>query len=355
MRERRGTSPPGRPKGEYRSAQHEGGPIARRAVPRASTGVRSTKVVQCAPQGRPKAIASSGSGAQRRHMSAPAHFVIDVVVPVYNAPDDVRACVESVLAHLRPDVRLVLIDDASPDPRIAQYFGELERRAHPQVVLLRNERNLGFTGTANRGMQLSRADVVLLNSDTIVTAGWLDALMHCAATDPRIGTITPFSNNAEICSFPRFCENNAVAGRRRPRAGARGARRGRGPDLSGPADGRRLLHVRPPRAARRESASSTWRSGWATARRTTCACARRARDGATCSPTTRSSRTRAGARSPARRPSSARATWRCCSSAIRTTSTWCARTSPPIRCGRCARRRRCGSPSTRSRGAACCT
>ena len=60
-------------------------------------------------------------------------------------------------------------------------------------------------------MQLSRADVVLLNSDTIVTAGWLDAIMHCAATDPRIGTITPFSNNAEICSFPRFCEDNPWA------------------------------------------------------------------------------------------------------------------------------------------------
>ena len=160
-------SPPGRPKGEYRSAQHEGSP-----------------------------------------MSAAAHFVIDIVVPVYNAPDDLRACVESVLAHLRPDVRVVLIDDASPDPRIAEFFEELERRAHPQVVLLRNERNLGFTGTANRGMQLSRADVVLLNSDTIVTAGWLDAIMHCAATDPRNGTITPFSNNAEICSFPRFCVNN---------------------------------------------------------------------------------------------------------------------------------------------------
>ncbi|MFO1316083.1 MAG: glycosyltransferase [Burkholderiales bacterium] len=140
-------------------------------------------------------------------MAAP-HFVIDVVVPVYNAPDDVRLCLDAVLAHLRPDVRVVLIDDASPDPRIAAYFAEVERLAHPQVVLLRNERNLGFTGTANRGMQLSRADVVLLNSDTIVTAGWLDAIMHCAATDPRTGTITPFSNNAEICSFPRFCEDN---------------------------------------------------------------------------------------------------------------------------------------------------
>jgi len=133
------------------------------------------------------------------------HFVIDVVVPVYNAPEDVRLCVASVLANLRPDVRLVLIDDASPNPGVAAFFEELRMLAHPQVVLLRNEVNLGFTGTANRGMGLSRADVILLNSDTIVTAGWLDALMHGAATDPRIGTITPFSNNAEICSFPDFC------------------------------------------------------------------------------------------------------------------------------------------------------
>lgn len=142
-------------------------------------------------------------------MTGEPHYVIDVVVPVYNAPDDVRDCVASVLAHLRPDVRLVLIDDASPDPRIADCFRELAAQAHPQVVLLRNETNVGFTGTANRGMQLSRADVILLNSDTIVTHGWLDAIMHCVATDPRIGTITPFSNNAEICSFPRFCVDNA--------------------------------------------------------------------------------------------------------------------------------------------------
>ncbi|MCC7328468.1 MAG: glycosyltransferase [Burkholderiales bacterium] len=136
------------------------------------------------------------------------HYVIDIVVPVYNAADDLRRCVDSVLTHLRPDVRLVLIDDASPDPRVAACFADYERLAHPQLVLLRNEVNLGFTGTANRGMQLSRADVVLLNSDTIVTSGWLEAIMHCAATDSSIGTITPFSNNAEICSFPRFCEDN---------------------------------------------------------------------------------------------------------------------------------------------------
>ena len=45
---------------------------------------------------------------------------VDIVVPVYNAPDDVRDCVASVLAHTRPPFRLVLIDDASRDPGVGE-------------------------------------------------------------------------------------------------------------------------------------------------------------------------------------------------------------------------------------------
>src|SRR2546427_832668 len=129
---------------------------------------------------------------------------IDVVIPVYNAPADLARCVDSVLAHTSGAYRLGLIDDASPGPAIGAHFAALADRALPDLVLLRNDHNLGFIGTANRGMRLSGADVVLLNSDTIATAGWLDALARCVASDPRIGTATPFSDNAEICSFPRF-------------------------------------------------------------------------------------------------------------------------------------------------------
>jgi GT2 family glycosyltransferase/glycosyltransferase involved in cell wall biosynthesis len=133
---------------------------------------------------------------------------VDIVVPVYGAPDDVRRCVDSVLRHTSGAFTLVLIDDASPDSSIATLFAEIEQRGDRRIELLRNATNLGFTETANRGMSRSRNDVVLLNSDTVVTRGWLDALLRCAASDPRIATVTPFSNNAEICSFPRFCENN---------------------------------------------------------------------------------------------------------------------------------------------------
>ncbi|MCL2297402.1 MAG: glycosyltransferase [Proteobacteria bacterium] len=138
---------------------------------------------------------------------------VDIIVPVYNAAADVAQCVASVLEKTSGDYRLILIDDASPSPDIGRLFERWEKEDVPQRILLRNEVNLGFTGTANRGMRLShhahpRRDVVLLNSDTIVTTGWLEALQRCVYSEDRIGTATPFSNNAEICSYPRFCADN---------------------------------------------------------------------------------------------------------------------------------------------------
>ena len=44
---------------------------------------------------------------------------------------------------------------------------------------------------------------VILNADTEVNAGWVDRLAAHAAREAHVGTITPFSNNATICSYPR--------------------------------------------------------------------------------------------------------------------------------------------------------
>jgi len=139
--------------------------------------------------------------------------IVDIVIPIFNACDDLRRCVDSVRRHTPSgDHCLVLIDDASTDPGIAAYLAELAAERVPGLELLRNPENLGFVATANRGMALRpERDVLLLNSDTIVTAGWLEKIRRCADSNPRIGTVTPFSNNAEICSFPVFCRNNPLA------------------------------------------------------------------------------------------------------------------------------------------------
>jgi GT2 family glycosyltransferase len=56
----------------------------------------------------------------------------------------------------------------------------------------------------------SSGDVVLLNSDTVVTRNWLGKLQQAAYSRPNIGTVTPLTNNGTIASVPRFLENNEI-------------------------------------------------------------------------------------------------------------------------------------------------
>jgi O-antigen biosynthesis protein len=104
---------------------------------------------------------------------------------------------------------LVVINDCSPEPELVDYLNQFAN--DNKITLLHNDENLGFVGTVNRGMALhSDRDVLLLNSDAEVFNDWLDRISGCAYQETKIATITPFSNNATICSYPRFCEDNEL-------------------------------------------------------------------------------------------------------------------------------------------------
>ena len=127
---------------------------------------------------------------------------VDVIVPVYRGLDYSRSCIESVMsAKCLTRYRLVIIDDCSPEPLLVEYLNSLQES--DRLIILRNAVNFGFVGTVNRGMMLSDNDVILLNSDTEVSDGWLDKLVwHAYFNNKKVGTVTPFSNNATICSYP---------------------------------------------------------------------------------------------------------------------------------------------------------
>jgi GT2 family glycosyltransferase len=136
---------------------------------------------------------------------------VDVVIPVYDGYTETVACLESVLATVPPAwARIVVVNDASPEPRITAHLRDL-KALWPQLVLLENDDNLGFVATANRGMRYDESrDVLLLNSDVEVCGDWLWRLREAAYHNERVGSITPFSNNATICSFPDFCKDNRL-------------------------------------------------------------------------------------------------------------------------------------------------
>lgn len=133
---------------------------------------------------------------------------VSIVVPVYNGVEHLRRCVESILADTHTPFELILVDDSSPDPAIRDLLKNYE--AHRAVRVLRNESNRGFVHSTNVGMKTARHDVVLLNSDTAVNPRWLQKLIVAAYSDPKIATVTPFSNAAGAFSVPEIGVNAPI-------------------------------------------------------------------------------------------------------------------------------------------------
>ncbi len=132
----------------------------------------------------------------------PQRVFVDVVIPVYRGLEETQLCLRAVLADPdRPMGRIIVIDDCSPEPALSKWLQELADDG--RIYLMRNAQNAGFVVSTNRGMEAAgEHDVVLLNSDTEVPAGWLRRLMAQAYAHPRIASVSPLSNNATICSWP---------------------------------------------------------------------------------------------------------------------------------------------------------
>jgi GT2 family glycosyltransferase len=133
---------------------------------------------------------------------------VTIVVPVHDAADELERCLASLVRNTTGPARLLLIDDASSEPRTAEVLARYA--GYSNVELLVNEENLGFTRTVNRALAHAKRDVVLLNSDTEVPPGWLGRLVEAAAGDERIATVTAISDNAGAYSVPRINERNRL-------------------------------------------------------------------------------------------------------------------------------------------------
>lgn len=132
---------------------------------------------------------------------------VAIIIPIYNAAAAVERCIASVLKHTTGNTRLILIDDASTESEIAPLLDHHIDR--PNVEILRNESNHGFTATVNRGMQhATDADVVLLNADTEVGPNWLEGLRRAAYSRSDIASATAVSDNAGAFSVPELEREN---------------------------------------------------------------------------------------------------------------------------------------------------
>ena len=107
-----------------------------------------------------------------------------IIIPVWNGASDLPDCLNALYAHSGNELEEVIcVDNASEDGSAT-----LINRRYPDVRLVRQPVNLGFAGGVNAGIEWAQGDIfVLLNQDTVVKPGWLEALISAFEDHPEFG------------------------------------------------------------------------------------------------------------------------------------------------------------------------
>lgn len=129
--------------------------------------------------------------------------MVDIIICVHNAYDDVVRCFDSVIKNSDLDFNIIIVDDGS-ESVTANFLVDVKNK-HDNVTLIRNEVGHGYTFAVNMGIDYAKSDyIVLLNSDTIVPEGWLSKLIKPLMKNDELGITGPLSNVASWQSIPRI-------------------------------------------------------------------------------------------------------------------------------------------------------
>jgi GT2 family glycosyltransferase len=121
-----------------------------------------------------------------------------VFVPVFGQLDLVRRALRALDAHTPNDVPFLVVDDCGRERVVEQWLDEVLQPSRVRQLVV-NEENLGFVRSVNAAFALRDGhDVVVVNSDVVVYAGWLGHLR--AAAGPGVASVTALSNNGSIAT-----------------------------------------------------------------------------------------------------------------------------------------------------------
>lgn len=111
--------------------------------------------------------------------------IATIVIPVHGQHLHTFSCLHSLAVHAgQTPFEVIVVDDLSPEP---------VSKAMPEVTgvrIFRNTTNLGFIRNCNLAAREARGKyLVFLNNDTLVTEGWLEALLAPLERDQRVGAV----------------------------------------------------------------------------------------------------------------------------------------------------------------------
>ena len=140
---------------------------------------------------------------------------IDIIIPIYNGFQYLDKLFNSIYNSTKISYRLIVIDDKSTDNRILSFLENLNFNNDlycKEIIILKNEENLGFVKTVNKASKLVKNHFVLLNTDVELPKNWLERLIRplYEYKKEKIASITPFTNKGVYFSYPINKINNEL-------------------------------------------------------------------------------------------------------------------------------------------------
>lgn len=113
-------------------------------------------------------------------------MVVSIILLNWNGRRFVRDCARSVLEQTYPEIEFIVVDNASMDGS-----PELLLEDFPQIKMVRNSENLGFSRAMNQGIKTSRGSYILsLNYDVILEKDFVEQMVKAIEADERIGSVS---------------------------------------------------------------------------------------------------------------------------------------------------------------------
>lgn len=130
---------------------------------------------------------------------------VTIVIPVYKDWSTLKLCISSLKSCVSDRNKVLLINDMGPDWENIENNILSEIESYENFQYFRNDKNLGFVKTCNRAvfeLDHSENDILLLNSDTEVTPGFLEEMQSVLYAAEKHGVVCPRSNNATLLTIP---------------------------------------------------------------------------------------------------------------------------------------------------------
>ena len=144
--------------------------------------------------------------------------LVSIIILNYNQLKVTCEFIDSTKSLTYPNYEIIMVDNASVDDPTAHI-----KRHYPGVKLIRNKKNLGFTGGNNVGIRAGKGEYLLIiNNDTEVVPDLLDRMLEPFDHDPQVGVVSPkirYFSHPTIIQYAGFTEVNPFTGRNKPIGG----------------------------------------------------------------------------------------------------------------------------------------